>query len=136
MPEARDALLEAAALDPDAPGTWVQLAQVHRALGDMPRARSALDRALASPDSTEHGFALMLEGSMHMVDGRAPEALRSFDEATRWIPRDEQTWFLLAKTLQRQGNHAGALEACRRGLASASTTERLRGLLSELGGGG
>ena len=58
--------------------------------------------------------------------------MRSFAEAVRWKPRAEDPWLFEAQALRTAGDTLAAAETCRRGIAAAGTSGRLRALVAEL----
>jgi tetratricopeptide (TPR) repeat protein len=134
MEDAREALIVATALDSADARSWVMLADVHRALGDDVAALSAVARAWAVGDSSARSDARVVQGLLEMGRGRAGNAARAFREAALLKPRAEYAWLLEARTLSAAGDTVGAAETCRRGIAAADSSPRLRALLAELGG--
>jgi spermidine synthase len=135
LEEARDLLLEAARLAPENGLTWAALASVLLTLGDEGGALAAVKRAVAVGDSLNRGDARMVEGLIALTRGQARAAAGAFAEAIRWEPQAEQAWLMRARALAQAGDTAGAVDACRRGIENATSTDRLRSLLAELTSG-
>jgi spermidine synthase len=130
--EARDILLGAVRLAPGDARTWVLLAETQRMLGDEGAALEAAGRGAALGDPLARSDARVVEGLVFIARGRPREAAAGFTEAADLEPRSEQKWLFAAQALRSAGDPVAAAALCRRGMAAAGTSDRLRTLLAEL----
>jgi arylsulfatase A-like enzyme/tetratricopeptide (TPR) repeat protein len=104
-------LLEKAAGGQANPEPWVELAQVHIALGDGPAAARAAARALEL--SPRHPWAMAMQGHALLLSGRRAEGLEVLHSAVAARPRRPDAWLSLARAFDAAGDPARAA-ACRR----------------------
>ena len=99
-----DGLVESGA---DRFGIWINLATVQRALGNLPEARRAIDRAVAlSPDQS---LGQLTRAEICMLQGDTPAARESGLRVCELEPRNAQAFLMVAEASVKLGLTA---EAC------------------------
>lgn len=129
-------LEQARAANPDTIQPVYALVSNYVRAGDFEKAVSLLNELLArNPANAE---ALVMLGSVRMVQNRPDEALRSFKSATEAQPNNIAAWRALADFHARQKNFQDAERAVRAGLevqpGNTSLKLQLAGLLEATGG--
>ena len=112
MPEAEQALKQAAAQDPKDPHIWYALGILYRIGAQYPEALESFQKVAAlDPDDADTHYFL---GSV-LLELRQPEqALTEFQTALRLSPTHASAQFGLAKVLQRLGKREEAATAFHR----------------------
>jgi tetratricopeptide (TPR) repeat protein len=112
MPEARQALEQAAARDPKDPHIWYALGIGYRIEAQYPEALECFKKAAAlDPDDPDTHYFL---GSIYLELHQQEQALAEFQAALRLNPIHASAQFGLAKVLQRMGRRDDATTAFRR----------------------
>ena len=128
--EGQQALVRATDIDPTHGRAWLMLADRRRLSGDSLGARAALERGRSDPET--RGEAAGMTGMMEL--GRNPRAAAGyFREAQRLNPRLALNYLLEARALEAAGDHTGAADAVRRGLAEQPGDPQLTAMLARLG---
>ena len=101
LPEAEEALKQAAAMDPSNPRTWYSLGILHLGAGDPKLAIGDMDHAvkLDPNDADAHYFL----GTFYLNLGDYEHAKESFEEALKLNPVHASANFGMARALQRMG---------------------------------
>lgn len=123
VPRAKRYLREALARDPSFSPTYVNLADLHQALGDEEKAESILVRGLehaADPALIRHALGLS-----RIRLGETADALRDLEAAHREQPADTRYAYVYAIALHDSGEPKDALRVLRMSLAEAPTDESL-----------
>jgi tetratricopeptide (TPR) repeat protein len=112
MPEARQALEQAAAQDPKDPHIWYALGISYRIEAQYPQALESFQKsaALDPEDADTHYFL----GSVYLELHQPEQALTEFQTALRLNPVHASAQFGLAKVLQRLGKREDATTAFHR----------------------
>ena len=101
MPEAKQALEQAAAQDPKDPHIWYALGILYRIEADYPHSLESFQKAAAlDPDDADTHYFL---GSVLLELHQPEQALTEFQTALRLNPIHASAQFGLAKALQRVG---------------------------------
>src|ERR1700690_71833 len=112
MPEAKQALEQAAAQDPKDPHIWYALGILYRIEADYPKSLENFQKAAAlDPDDADSHYFL---GSVYLELHQPDQALTEFQTALRLNPIHASAQFGLAKALQRMGKRDDATTAFRR----------------------
>lgn len=124
VPQAREAFEAAKALDASNGMAWVNLATLSLMTGERNQAKAQFVEALR----LDSGLAKAHNGLgvMAAQEGRPEEAITHWRAATDFNPRDYQTLFNLASTLDRLGRRAEAEDYYRRYLAVAPPALEIR----------
>jgi tetratricopeptide (TPR) repeat protein len=135
LPEARAALLKAAALKPDECDILVELGMVYARQNEWEKARQELEVARRSaPDDPR--IPLYLGEVLWMLERRS-EALASLREAIRLAPTDWQPHYRLASDLAKAGSFSEAVTEYQAALRLNATHVKsklgLAGVLANLG---
>ena len=112
MPEARQALEQAAAQDPKDPHIWYALGISYRIEAQYPQALESFQKAAAlDPEDADTHYFL---GSVYLELHQPEQALTEFQAALRMNPIHASAQFGLAKVLQRLGKREEATTAFHR----------------------
>ncbi len=112
MPEAKQALEQAATQDPKDPHIWYALGILHRIDAEYPQALESFQKAAALvPDDADTHYFL---GSVYLELHQPDQALTEFQTALRLNPIHASAQFGLAKVLQRLGRRDEATTAFKR----------------------
>lgn len=145
-------LRRAVTVEPDLPANWHQLGRFHRAQGDLPAARAALEQAVRRGEwSAEVDLAMVLQqlglgdeaiaaarhavamspgqglghlvlGAVLLQSGRIDEAVGALEEAVRRAPFDATAHHLLGRALLESGEVEEARNSLRRALEQTAGT--------------
>jgi Flp pilus assembly protein TadD len=112
MPEAKQALEQAAAQDPKDPHIWYALGILYRIEAEYPQSLESFQKAAAlDPDDADTHYFL---GSVQLELHQPEQALTEFQTALRLNPIHASAQFGLAKALQRVGRRDEATTAFKR----------------------
>jgi tetratricopeptide (TPR) repeat protein len=112
MPEAKQALEQAAAQDPKDPHIWYALGILYRIEAEYPQSLESFQKAAAlDPDDADTHYFL---GSVQLELHQPEQALTEFQTALRLNPIHASAQFGLAKALQRVGRRDEATIAFKR----------------------
>jgi tetratricopeptide (TPR) repeat protein len=92
--------------DPRVSDLWVQAGNAWLAAGDLPRARKALDAALANPQlrAELRGEAHLDRARVAVGEGNDAAARADLDKALELVPADPFAWYLSAALARRERN--------------------------------
>jgi hypothetical protein len=112
MPEAKEALEQAAARDPKDPHIWYALGILYRIEAEYPQSLENFQKASAlDPDDADTHYFM---GSVYLELHQADQALGEFQSALKLNPIHASAQFGLAKALQRVGRRDEATAAFQR----------------------
>jgi predicted Zn-dependent protease with MMP-like domain len=126
--DAEKALVELSGLDPDWPDRWIPEAIALTELGDLPHARTALERVRAIAEVDDHPDFLWAEGQLLLCEWRIDEAAQALERLVT-IERSPAALERLSLVADLRGDFEGAdrllLESAREGGDKALSPVRM-----------